>query len=73
MTAESPAFRRAIGSRSPRAAHARIWDAISAFMADVRTPSGIPAATSSRTAFINLISSGNRLPQLRSCLSLLGK
>jgi len=48
----------AVGFRSPFAAHARICDAISAFIVDVRFASGSIAAASSRTAFINSINSG---------------
>jgi hypothetical protein len=47
------------------AAQARICEAISAFIADVRLASGSVAVASSRTAFISLISSGgNTAPVL---------
>jgi hypothetical protein len=46
------------GFRSPFAAHARMCEAISAFIADVRFASGNIAVASSSTDFINSISSG---------------
>src|SRR5205814_6927670 len=58
--AERAEFLNAIGSRSPFAAQARICAAISAFIVDVRFASGSMAAASSRTVFINWISSGRK-------------
>lgn len=56
--AERAAIFNAAGFRSPFAAHARICDAISAFITDVRFASGRVAVTSSSTALIKSISSG---------------
>ena len=58
MTAESAADFSTFGSRSPVAAHLRISEAMSALAVDVRLASGSIAVISSKTDFINSISSG---------------
>ena len=57
-TAVSAHILRASGFLSPFAAHARIVDAISALIAEVRFGSGSEAVASSRTDFISSINSG---------------
>jgi hypothetical protein len=47
-----------MGSRSPFAAYARIWEAISAFIDDVHFASASIAVTSSSADFNNWINSG---------------
>jgi hypothetical protein len=51
--ASSAEFFSTMGSRSPFAAQARICEAISAFIVEVRLASGSIAVASSRTDFIN--------------------
>jgi hypothetical protein len=45
-------------ARGRKQDRARVWDAIAAFIAEVHLASGSDAAASSKTDFINSISSG---------------